>query len=49
MSKTQKPDKMNDPVVHLEKNVFGHPLAGLLWERKLEEVLFKNGLEKVPT
>ena len=27
-------DKMDDPVVHLEKNSFGHPLASLLWERK---------------
>ena len=32
--RTKKSDKMDDPVVHLEKNVFGHPLASLLWERK---------------
>ena len=25
-----------DPVVPLERNLYGHPLAGLLWERQLE-------------
>ena len=25
---------MEDPVVPLERNLYGHPLAGLLWERK---------------
>ena len=24
---------MEDPVVPLERNLYGHPLAGLLWER----------------
>ena len=28
---------MEDPVVPLERNLFGHPLAGLLWERQLEK------------
>ena len=27
---------MEDPVVPLERNLYGHPLAGLLWERQLE-------------
>ena len=26
---------MEDPVVPLERNLYGHPLAGLLWERQL--------------
>ena len=39
---------MEDPVVPLERNLYGHPLAGPLWERQLEKVLFEHGWEKVP-
>ena len=39
---------MKDPVVPLERNLYGHPLAGLLWERQFEKVLSKYGWEKVP-
>ena len=39
---------MEDPVVSLERNLYGHPLAGLLWERQLEKVLLKDGWAKVP-
>ena len=35
-------------MVRLERNVYGHPLAGLMWERQLEEVLMQLGWEKVP-
>ena len=28
---------MEDPVVPLERNLYGHPLAGLLWERQCEK------------
>ena len=38
---------MEDPVVPLEQNLYGHPLAGLLWERQIEKVLLKYGWEKV--
>ena len=38
---------MEDPVVPLERNLYGHPLAGLLWERQLEKILLKYGWEKV--
>ena len=38
---------MEDPVVPLERNLYGHPLAGLLWERKFETILLKHGWEKV--
>ena len=40
---------MEDPVVPLERNLYGHPLAGLLWERQFEKVLLEHehGLEKV--
>ena len=30
---------MEDPVVPLVRNLYGHPLAGLLWERQFEKVL----------
>ena len=39
---------MEDPVVFLERNLYGHPLAGLLWERQFEKVLLKHGWEKIP-
>ena len=39
---------MEDPVVPLERNLYGHPLAGLLWERQFEKVLLKYGWGKVP-
>ena len=39
---------MEDPVVPLERNLYGHRLAGLLWERQFEKILFKHGWEKVP-
>ena len=37
---------MEDPVVPLERNLYRHPLAGLLWERQFEKVLLKDGWEK---
>ena len=38
---------MEHPVVLLERNLYGHPLAGLLWERQFEKILLKHGWEKV--
>ena len=38
---------MEDPVVLLERNFFGHPLAGLLWERQFEKVVLEHGWDKV--
>ena len=37
---------MEDPVVPLERNLYGHPLAGLLWERHFEKILLKHGWEE---
>ena len=37
---------MEDPVVLLERNLYGHPLAGLLRERQFEKFLFQHGWEK---
>ena len=39
---------MEDPVVPLERNLYGHPLAGLLWARQFEKVLLKHGWENIP-
>ena len=39
---------MEDPVVPVERNLYGHPLAGPLWERQFEKILLKHGLEKIP-
>ena len=38
---------MEDPVVPLERSLYGHPLAGLVWERQLEKILLQHGWEKV--
>ena len=38
---------MEDPVVPLERNLYGHPMAGLQWERQFEKILLKYGCEKV--
>ena len=38
---------MEVPVVPLERNLYGHPLAGLLWERQFEKTLFTHSWEKV--
>ena len=34
---------MEDPVVPLERNLYGHPLAGLLWDRQFEKIFLKYG------
>ena len=39
--------KMEDPVVLLERNLYGHPLAGLLWKMQFEKILLKHGWEKI--
>ena len=39
---------MEDPVVPLERNLYCHPLAGLLWERQFEKILLNHGWEKIP-
>ena len=38
---------MEDPVVPLERNLYGHPLAGLLWRKQFEKILLKYVWEKV--
>ena len=38
---------MEDPVVPLDSKLYGHPLAGLLWERQFGKVLLEQSREKV--
>ena len=38
---------MEDPVVPFERNLYGHPLAGLFGKRQFEKILLKYGWEKV--
>ena len=38
---------MEDPVVPLERNLYGHPLAGLLWERQFEKILLQHVRKKL--
>ena len=38
---------MEDPAVPLERNLYGHSLAGRLWERQFEKILLQHGCEKV--
>ena len=37
---------MEDLVVLLERNLYGHPLAGLSWEKQIEKVLLEYALGK---
>ena len=37
---------MEDPVVPFARNLYGHPWAGLLWERQFEKILLEHGWEK---
>ena len=39
--------RKEDPVVPLERNLYGHPLAGLLWERQFQKIFLKHGWEQV--
>ena len=39
---------MEDPVDSLERNLYGHRLTGLLWERQFEKILSKHDWEKIP-
>ena len=40
-------DKFEDPVCLLERNLYGHPLAGLLWEKHSNRILMDLGWEAV--
>ena len=42
----QSRNNIVDPVVSFERNLFGHPIAGLLWEGQFEKSLVELGLGK---
>ena len=42
-------DEIQDPMVRLKRNLYGHPSARLLWERQFEKALIENCFEKVQT
>ena len=39
-------ENIGDPVVPLARNLYGHPLAGLMWKRQFEELFLERGWEK---
>ena len=39
---------IEDPVFPLERNLYGHQLAALLWKRQFEELPLELGWAKVP-
>ena len=39
---------IEDPVVPLERNLYGHPLAGLLWEKQFEKFCWYSDGQKIP-
>ena len=41
--------KFNDPVVVLDLNLYGHPLAGLIWELHCEKIVRTLGFQRVPS
>ena len=41
-------EKIEDPVVPLERSLYGHPLAGLQWKRQFEEAVLELGWQKIP-
>ena len=50
LTRSRRPKSSDDiqgPVAALERNVYGHPWAGLLWELHFEKVLMENGWTKV--
>ena len=40
--------KYTKPVVHLNKSLYGHPLAGLYWEKHCRKGILSCGFEPVP-
>ena len=42
-------DSIEDPVVPLLVNLYGHPIAGLLWDKYQEDKVIGLGFEKIPS
>ena len=41
-------DKIENPVCPLLRNLYGHPLAGLIWEKHCQKYILDAGFEKIP-
>ena len=41
-------DNIDQPVCPLLRNLYGHPLAGLIWEKHCQKAILKAGFEKIP-
>ena len=41
-------DNIDNPVGPLLRNLCGHPLAGLIWEKHCQRAILKAGFEKIP-
>ena len=41
-------DKIEEPMVRLKVNLYGHPLAGLIWEKHCQHYILQAGFEKIP-
>ena len=39
--------KLKRPVVRLLRNLYGHPLAGLYWEKHCQKAIYKAGFERI--
>ena len=41
-------DNVDYPVCPLRRNLYGHPLAGLIWEKHCQKSILTAGFEKIP-
>ena len=39
---------IENPVCPLQRNLYGHPLAGLIWEKHCQKSILAAGFQKVP-
>ena len=41
-------DNIDNPVCPLLRNLYGHPLAGLIWEKHCQKAILQAGFERIP-
>lgn len=41
-------DTIQDPLCPLLRNFYGHPLAGLIWEKHCQNAILEAGFQKIP-
>ena len=42
-------DAIDNPVCPLLRNLYGHPLAGIIWEKHCQKAILQAGFEKIPS